>query len=530
MIPALANHLWQSTIFAAAAGLLTLALSRNHARARHALWLAASLKFLVPFAIFLGLGTQVGSRTVPLAVAPQFLRTAEQIAEPITDPLTRQPGRPVPLIPIWIAGALVLAIRRGLEWRQARAIVRGAAPSPLPFPIPVRVGPGVREPGVYGIFRPVLVLPEGIGERLSPAQLQAVLAHELCHVRRRDNLAAALHMLAETLFWFHPLVWFIGGRLVEERERACDEEVVRLGGEPEVYAESILQSCKLYLEPPLACVSGVTGGGLKNRIERIMSRRLSQNLTFRSKLLLVSAALAAIAAPIAIGILRAQDLPSFEVATVKPNHSGSMAVNLRQRPGGGVISTNGSIRMLIQQAYDLRPFQIVGAPSWLDADRFDINAKATGAKQEQIRLMMQRLLAERFKLAVHRETRDLPMYTLVIAKGGPKLTASTVDATEINGGPPAGDGTTTVKFQKVPMSMLARTLARMLQHQVSDSTGLTGEYDFTLRWTPDQTVVDEPGPSVFTALQEQLGLKLESRKGPVEVLVIDHVERTPTEN
>jgi uncharacterized protein (TIGR03435 family) len=232
----------------------------------------------------------------------------------------------------------------------------------------------------------------------------------------------------------------------------------------------------------------------------------------------------------ALGGLAAQELPSFEVAAIKPNRSGSMAVNMRQRPGGGVILTNGSLRMMIQQAYDLRPFQVVGGPSWLDTDRFDVEAKAPGANQEQARLMMRRLLAERFKLTAHLETRDVPVYTLVVAKGGPKLAPSHGDTTEINGTPAAGDSTVAYKFQKVPMQMLARTLARTLQRQVSDSTGLTGEYDFTLRWTPDQNVVDEPGPSIFTALQEQLGLKLEARKGPVEVLVIDHVERTPTEN
>jgi bla regulator protein BlaR1 len=529
MIPSLANHLWQSTLFAGIAGLLTLALRRNHARARHALWLAASLKFLVPFSIFIGLGGQVGSRAVPVVAPPQVSRAVEQMAEPAT--YSFAPARTsAPLLPVWFCGFALVAAWRWRQWHRVRMMVRTATPSGLPFPIPVRSAPGTLEPGVYGIVRPILLLPAGIEERLSPAQLQAILAHELCHVRRYDNLSAALHMIVETIFWFHPLVWFIGARLVEERERACDEEVVRLGSAPETYAESILQACKLYLESPLACVSGVTGADLKNRIQRIMDNRISKNLTFRTRLLLGAAGVGALAAPLIVGMLHAQsELPSFEVATVKANHSGSMAVNLRQRPGGGLLSTNASLHMMIQNAYNLRPFQVVGGPSWLNVDRFDINAKATGATPEQVRLMLQRLLAERFKLAVHRETRELPLYSLVVAKGGPKLSASKVDTTEINGNP-ADDGTTEVKFQKVPMSMLARTLARMLQHQVSDGTGLTGEYDFTLRWVPDQLGAEEPGPSVFTALQEQLGLKLESHKGPVEVLVIDHVERTPIEN
>ena len=113
--------------------------------------------------------------------------------------------------------------------------------------------------------------PRRIAERLGDEQVEAILAHELSHVRRRDNLAAALHMIVQALFWFHPLVWWVGARLVDERERACDEEVIRLGSEPQVYAESILKTCELYVESRLVCVAGVTGSDLKQRIEAIMS-------------------------------------------------------------------------------------------------------------------------------------------------------------------------------------------------------------------------------------------------------------------
>jgi beta-lactamase regulating signal transducer with metallopeptidase domain len=127
------------------------------------------------------------------------------------------------------------------------------------------------EPGLFGILRPVLLWPREIDVRLDDAQVRAVLAHELTHARRRDNLTAAMHMFVEAVFWFHPLVWWIGARLVDERERACDEEVVRLGTAPDVYAESILKTCQYFVESPLTCVPGVTGSNLKKRIERIMS-------------------------------------------------------------------------------------------------------------------------------------------------------------------------------------------------------------------------------------------------------------------
>src|SRR5438445_13697921 len=134
--------------------------------------------------------------------------------------------------------------------------------------------PTLLEPGVFGVFRPVLLLPEGIFDRLTPAQLKAVIAHELCHVRHRDNLIAAIQMFVEAAFWFHPMVWWIGRRMVEERERACDEEVLRLGSDPEVYAAGILNVCRFYVESRLACASGVTGADLKKRIEAIMTKRI----------------------------------------------------------------------------------------------------------------------------------------------------------------------------------------------------------------------------------------------------------------
>ena len=116
-------------------------------------------------------------------------------------------------------------------------------------------------------------------ERLTPEQLRAILIHEATHVRRRDNLTGFLHMLVAAVFWFHPLVWWIGARLVDERERACDEEVLREGSEPEVYAEGILNICKLYVESPLVCVSGLTGANLKKRIEAIMTNQRAESLT-----------------------------------------------------------------------------------------------------------------------------------------------------------------------------------------------------------------------------------------------------------
>jgi protein involved in polysaccharide export with SLBB domain len=183
--------------------------------------------------------------------------------------------------------------------------VRSSTAVDIAAPVEIRSAPGLLEPGVVGLLRPILLLPEGITERLTPPQLEAVLAHELCHVRRRDNLFASIHMLVEATFWFHPLVWWIGARLIEERERACDEEVLSLGNQPHVYAEGILNVCKLYVESPLVCVSGVSGSDVKKRIEAILLNRLALKLTFVKKAALAALGVVALVAPLVVGTMHA---------------------------------------------------------------------------------------------------------------------------------------------------------------------------------------------------------------------------------
>jgi uncharacterized protein (TIGR03435 family) len=388
----------------------------------------------------------------------------------------------------------------------------------------------------------VLLLPQGIGERLSEEELGSIVAHEMCHVRRRDNLTAAIHMVVEALFWFHPLVWWIGARLVEERERACDEEVLRMGKAPEVYAESILKVCRLYLESPLPCVSGVTGADLKRRIEEIMTQRVVSGLNHGRRLLLAAAGIAAVAGPVVFGIVtspqgRAQQPAdsslAFEVASIKPTEETGRSMNLNRAPGGRFTTRNTGLKMLMTFAYDVRPHQISGGASWIDSEGFDIVAKADAADPtiEQFRGMMQKLLADRFQLTFHRETKEMPVYALVLAKNGPKLRVSDKDETTIQG------GRGLVTYQKCSMAFFAQNLSPRLGRTVLDRTGLKGEFDFTLEATIEDEIrkrveageassSSEPvGPTIFTALQEQLGLKLESTKGPVEILVIDRAQK-----
>jgi bla regulator protein BlaR1 len=309
----IANHLWQSTLFAAVAGLLTLTLRSNRAVMRYWLWVAASVKFLIPFSPLVMMGHEFGRHTT-IPVMPFGLSyVVDEVGEPFASSV---PLRAIPaaehtwatLVPsvvcgMWAIGFVFLVFSWWRRWRALRAAIRNASPLDLPITFHAVTSPAFPEPSVFGIRQPVLLLPDGITDQLTPPQLEAILAHELCHVRRRDNLAAAIHMAVEAVFWFHPMVWWLGARLMEERELACDEEVLRMGREPEVYAEGILKICEVYLKSALECVAGVAGANLNKRIHAIMTNRIPLRLNFGRKVVLALAGIAAIAVPIVTGVL-----------------------------------------------------------------------------------------------------------------------------------------------------------------------------------------------------------------------------------
>ena len=586
------NHLWQSTIVVGVAWLLALALRRNQARVRYWVWMAASVKFLLPFALLIGAGEWLRSlMATPVAATPEVAAVMEQIAQPFpqAQPLDlagqavaahRVEVLPLLLLAIWACGALIVVARWAWGWLRMRAAMHAASPLDLAAEVPVLATSALLEPGIFGIFRPVLLLPEGILHRLTPSQLDAIIAHEMCHVRRRDNLTFAMHMIVEAIFWFFPPAWWIGARLIEERERACDEAVLQAGGKAEVYAEGILNVCKMYVESPLECAAGVSGSDLKKRIVRIMAEQVTRKLTLGRKVLLGVAGVLAVVVPLALGLTTAAqrsaqsddagNLHKFEVASIRPNHSGAVvghtgAAGLGGAPMDRYIDTNITIKQLICWAFagkglPIPSDQVSGGPGWINSERYDINAKledsqvAALAKLSpidrivQIRLMVQSLLADRFGLVVENTTATRPVYALVIAKGGSKLQETvpgSLSPIKDEGHPIQarffpGD----IRGHGIPMSYLARSLSQLggLGRPVLDETGLKGKYDIDLKWTadlpgmipgPSSSAETAPpvtsGPSIFTAIQEQLGLKLKSTKGPVENLVIVHIEK-PSEN
>ncbi len=673
----LANHLWQSTAVVVVAAGLAVALRKNQARGRYWIWMVASLKFVLPFVLLAGVASHwVRPRAVGVDGNAGVLVAVEDVSEPfgfevgkarrvgVVDP-TRDgeavtngaPGfvmagrvadpthdgkavtngapdfvaRVVGVLPVvWLVGFVGVVGMWAVRWQRVARVMRAAVAvddgremrllrraecaAGLRRPIELRVSTTSMEPGVFGIWRPVLAWPVGISQRLDDAQLEAVLTHEVCHVRRRDNLTAALHMFVEAVFWFHPMVWWVGSRLVEERERACDEEVLELCGRPQVYAESILKVCEFCVESPLVCVAGVTGADLKQRVIEIMTERVVKKLTLGKKLLLVAAGMMVVAVPIVLGQAQAArrmvtaalksaprpvqfaahamiaeeetlsegevegvqaDAPAivptaaaadavyvptmtFDVASVRESKRDG---NAWFAVGGGFEPPNSSnlrlenydLMNLILMAYEVNPRLIEGIPHDFGWATFNIEAKSDAETDErlaklskdEVRLeqqhMMQVLLAERFKLKAHRETRDGPTYDLVVAKAG-RLQSSGAgpSAEELKrfGDRPIpplyqqGDSRTGFHYiaHGASTAEVTAMLAMQFGHPVSDKTGLTGKYDFDLKYY--QTKASErkddernPWSPLETAIQDQLGLKLVASHGPVQMLVIDHVEK-----
>jgi len=271
-----------------------------------------------------------------------------------------------------------------------------------------------------------------------------------------------------------------------------------------------------------------------------------------------------------IGVAQLQDVapaqnPVFEVASIKPSAPGGRGMGVRYLPGTRMTAQNVPLHFMIQTAYGVREFQVTGGAAWMNTERYDITAKGEdGAPQSQLRLMVQALLADRFKLAFHRETREMPVFFLMAAKGGMKL-VEPKDGSCVTPGPSAPRATPGqpppnfcglmrigpkgLDGLKLGMQQLTMFFPDVLGRSVVDKTEFKGTFDVHLEFARDESLAagilrdaapggpggappqpgDSSAPSIFTAVQEQLGLKLESGKGPVEVIVIDHAEK-PSEN
>jgi bla regulator protein blaR1 len=492
----------------------------------------------------------------------------------------------------WGAGAILFLVpvavalwrlrdlrRRGLPWLKGEPTARlVAAHAGIRRRVDVLLHEGIMVPLTCGFARPAIVLPSD-AEEWADADVRQAMVHELEHVCRADWPVQLAARIVCALYWFHPLAWIAWRHLCLESERACDDAVLR-NAESTDYAEQLLTlAARVSNHAFRPALSMASRSDLSARVTALLDSRQARGragLLRAASVVGLAGLLALTISPLrAVGRMQAQApaaTPTFEVASVKPNNSGDGRVMVQNQPGGRFTATNVTLRLLIRQAYQLQDFQITGGPGWLNDDHFDIVAKADGTQQDAFvaqqrgggptptQLMMRALLAERFNLVVHNETKDQPIYALILARSdgrlGPELKKSDTDCAAViaaargrGGAPPPPPGPAPCGIRIAPGSMVlggaslsqfATSLSMFVGRVVLDRTGLTGAFDLNLNWTPDQMPqrppgapdlppIDPNGPSIFTAVQEQLGLKLDSQRGPVEVLVIDRAEH-PTPN
>jgi uncharacterized protein (TIGR03435 family) len=371
-------------------------------------------------------------------------------------------------------------------------------------------------------------------------------------------------------------VWWIGARLIEERERACDEAVLSLGSEPLDYAEGILTVCRSFVESPLSLVSGVTGANLKKRIHAILTGRIAADLNFAKKLALAAAAIATVASPIAVGIMSSTGIsaqarpaaPRFETASIKscdffhrPNPELQVSRDMGRREFQGTFESQcTTTERLIQQAYGLSNGRapgsfvaVAGGPPWTRSDLYEIHAKANGTESQAMMNgpLLQALLEDRFKLKVHQEIRKVPVYALTVAEGGLKLEPFQGSCTPRDfDKPPSKADCGTGRSWGDEFDMKAATLADLcvplsvfLDRHVVDETRITGRFNITLKLPPEDhelltgprslpassdPTVPAPPSLPFNDVKmsmKTLGLNLEPTDGTSEFILIDHIEK-----
>jgi uncharacterized protein (TIGR03435 family) len=501
---------------------------------------------------------------------------------PVFD-VTASPGRIPPawmatlLRSVWIgiAALFVLPVavvlwrlhnlRRGsVPWPRGEPLLRTlAAQAGVRRSIDVLLHERIAAPLTCGLARPAIVLPiDAAG--WSDADIRRAIVHELEHVRRGDWPVQLAARVVCAVYWFHPLAWIAWRNLCLESERACDDAVLRSAEGTEYAAQLVTLASRLSHGATRPMLSMASRSDLSTRIDAVLDSRQSRGragLVNASVTIAIAGLVVCALSPLR-AVTRAQpQIPqgelAFDVASVKPNVSGDLRVTLQAMPGGRFIATNAPLRTLIREAYALQGSQLSGGPGWLDSDRFDIVAKSErNPTPLQMRMMLRPLLAERFRLSVHTETRELPLYALVLArtdgKLGPHLRPTGADCSQapewLGTGPPplrsqdapcrsAGPGSGgAMRFRGITLDAFAMFLATPVRRPVIDRTGLSGDFDVELDMTAElgppppppgmpDAVDRSSAASIFTIVQEQLGLRLDARREPVDVLVIDRVER-----
>jgi bla regulator protein BlaR1 len=472
------------------------------------------------------------------------------------------------LMPVALGLRQIRHVRRhGSPWRDAQALTNDLArDAGCCRPIEVMVHEAIVGPMTCGVVRHAIVFPLD-ARTWCDADLQRALTHELEHVRRSDWITLCLARVICAVYWFHPLVWIVNRQLSVNAERACDDAVVR-DSHAFGYADQLVTLAERSLaqtrRPLLAMANR---GDLSTRVHAVLNTRQQRGpagVWTRIAVTIATAAALALLAPLrTVASARAQTpAPAvrlqFEAASIKPSPFFDRIMSVRALPGR--LTADATLQVLMQYAYGVPPFQLVGGPTWLTSDHYEIEAKTDGsANRDRIFRMLQSLLEDRFQLKTHRELKELPVFTLVSNRGGFKLPTPRdgvcVDSPEdaavewTGGGRMAAPGELQpakgrcgsvivglgqLRGGKIGMPELVRVLSMMLGRSVIDRTGFSSLFDVQLDFVPDETTPAMPPPppgsgisgvSIAQALQEQLGLRLDAAKGPVEVIVVDQAER-----
>jgi len=481
------------------------------------------------------------------------------------------------LLPVVIGLWQIRLLRRtGLPWRHGRSVVETLAfDAGVNRRVEVLLHEAVPGPMTCGVMHPAIFLPRD-AENWNQEDLNRAMVHELEHIRRGDSVSRCLARVAGAMYWFHPMVWIAWRRLLLEAERSCDDAVLRRS-EPTAYADQLVGLAKRLLathgSPLLAMANR---GDLATRVSAVLDNRQR-----RGRAGLLSLALACIVAVAFVLVLsplkmiRAAQEPqlAFEVASVRPNNSagnGHFFPSPQFLPSGRLVIRNMPLLTIVAAAYDL-PFQsprLTGGPEWEHAanERYDIEAVAPvgavppglpqKAREDKMRLMLQLLLEERFKLKMRREPKDQPVYAIVVAKNGPKLQKAKVQEkdcpeTEIPSGMQTachsirggmGQG---IHGDAVSIADVALYVQNWSDRPVVDKTGLTDLFNIqTEGWAPtgprppspdgqppqggDAGLAD-PDRQTLADVFRQLGLTMESQRAVVDMFFVELVEQ-PTAN
>jgi uncharacterized protein (TIGR03435 family) len=464
------------------------------------------------------------------------------------------------VVMLWLAGASAFWVRLMGGWFIA-ACMRSTRVRPAPpewqqilSALGTRIGLSrrvrllvsalVQVPTVVGWLRPVVLVPVGAFTGLPPDLVEALLAHELAHIRRHDYLVNILQGVAEALLFYHPAVWWVSEHIRTERELCCDDIAASVSRDVLTYARALAE-LESFRPALLNTALAANGASLADRIARLLGQPRPVSQTRPGPSVIMSAVLILATAFAVFG--QWTDPRGFELVSIKPlaetdtNGSGPRSTGLATDTGGtGLVRyTNTTLKSVLTKAYHVKSNQIVG-PSWLDSERYEIIGKMPqGASKEQVPTMLQNLLAEKFQMKVHWENTQGQAYTLVVDKNGPKIKNSHAPdrGMSIN---PAGH----IEFTGVTMDSFAESLSVFLDRPVVNATQIQGTFDITLDvsmedmiglrklgWPGPEgaTTVNARSPSIFTVLQG-LGFKLQPWSTPVVHLVVDKAERLPAPN